>query len=180
MSKLEEIKYLIHVNGIKYSWLAHELDMKVSTLKYLLEDADIIDDELYEKIRNIIDSYQYELELFDDDPAENFDLFDEANFALGVGARIRVFAKRRYGSYTKLADALGMSPQHLQQYISGKREPGTKMLIRFLRIGCDINWLLGATERVESYRIYKLESEVKKLRNALSKISEIVEHTKKK
>ena len=48
MSKLEEIKYLIHVNGIKYSWLAHELDMKVSTLKYLLEDADIIDDELYE------------------------------------------------------------------------------------------------------------------------------------
>ena len=179
MSKLEEIKYLLHVNGIKYGWLAKELDMKVSTLKYLLEDADIIDDELYERIKELVDSYQFELDLFDEDPAENYDLFDEANFAVGVGARIRVFAKRRFGSYTKLAEALGMSPQHLQQYISGRREPGTKMLIRFLRVGCDINWLLGATERVESYRVYKLESEVKKLRNTISKISEIIEHSKK-
>ncbi len=179
MSKIEEIKYLLHVNGIKYSWLANELDMKLSTLKYLLEESDIIDDELYERIKELIDSYQYELDLFEEDPAENYDLFDEANFAAGVGARIRVFAKRRFGSYTKLAEALGMSPQHLQQYISGRREPGTKMLIRFLRVGCDINWLLGATERVESYRVYKLESEVKKLRNTISKISEIIEHSKK-
>ncbi len=179
MSKIEEIKYLLHVNGIKYSWLANKLDMKLSTLKYFLEDVDIIDDELYERIKELVNSYQYELNLFEDDPAENYDLFDEANFAVGVGARIRVFAKRRFGSYTKLAEALGMSPQHLQQYISGRREPGTKMLIRFLRVGCDINWLLGATERVESYRVYKLEIEVKKLKNIISKISEIIEHTKK-
>ncbi len=173
MTKQEEIKYLIHTYGIKLSYIAEKIGIKTQTLNYLLNEHHPFDDELYKKIKEIIDDYQFELNLFDDVYQEDLDLFNEET-QFSIGERIRIFAKKKFGKLKKLADAMKISPQQLQQYISGKREPGAKILIKLLRLGCDINWLLGGKESIESYRIYKLETRLRELEEATEQISQII------
>ncbi|MCX6170729.1 MAG: helix-turn-helix transcriptional regulator [Ignavibacteriales bacterium] len=173
MTKQEEVKYLIHTLGIKLSLIAEKLDMKIQTLHYLLNESPQFDDDLYHQIKKIIDEYQFELNLFEDSHPDNLDLFTDEKLQMGVGERMRFFAKKKYGTLKKLADAMLISPQQLQQYISGKREPGTRILAKLLRLGCDVNWLLGGKESVESYKIYKLESELRKLQSSFSQIAEL-------
>jgi transcriptional regulator with XRE-family HTH domain len=173
MTKQEEIKYLLHTLGIKLSMVAEKLDMKIQTLSYLLNESPQFDDVLYHDIKKIIDDYQFELNLFEDVHPENLDLFTDEKLQMGVGERMRFFAKKKYGTLKKLADAMKISPQQLQQYISGKREPGTRILAKLLRLGCDVNWLLGGKESVESYKIYKLENELRRLQSSFSQIAEL-------
>jgi transcriptional regulator with XRE-family HTH domain len=173
MTKQEEIKFLLHTLGIKLNLIAERLDMKIQTLSYLLNESPQFDDDLYHQIKKIIDDYQFELNLFEDGHPENLDLFTDEKLQMGVGERMRFFAKKKYGTLKKLADAMQISPQQLQQYISAKREPGTRILSKLLRLGCDINWLLGGKESVESYKIYKLENELRKLQNNFSMIAEL-------
>jgi transcriptional regulator with XRE-family HTH domain len=176
LTRQEEILFLLRTYGIRQSWLAKKLGLKKQTLTYLLKESPHLDDDIYKKIKEIIDNYQLELDLFRDDE-EELDLFTEENLRLGVGERIRIFAKRKYNTLKALADAMEMKPQQLQQYVSGRREPGTKILRKLLRLGCDINWLLGGAESLESYRVFKLEQELKRneialeqIRNALKKL----------
>jgi transcriptional regulator with XRE-family HTH domain len=175
MTKQEELRYLIHTVGIKLNMISERLDMKVSTLNYLLNESPEFDDDLYAQIKKIIDEFQYELNLFEGEPPDNADLFNEDDIQIGIGGRIRLFAKRRYGTLKKLAEAMGISPQQLQQYISGKREPGSRILVKLLRLGCDINWLLGGKESIESYKIYKLETELRRMQNNFSQIASLVQ-----
>ncbi len=176
MTKQEEIRYLIHTLGIKISMIAEKLGIKVQTLSYLINESPQFDDDLYKKIKEIIDDYQFELNLFEGEYNEALDLFtSEESMHLGIGERMRLFAKRKYGTLKKLAEAMKISPQQLQQYISGKREPGSKMLTRLLRLGCDVNWLLGGKEALESYKIYKLESELRKLQQSISQINNVIQ-----
>ncbi|MBM4170691.1 MAG: helix-turn-helix transcriptional regulator [Ignavibacteria bacterium] len=178
MTKQEELRYLVHTLGIKHSMIAEKLGIKVQTLSYLLNESPQFDDDLYKKIKEIIDDYQFELNLFEDEYHETLDLFaSEESMHLGIGERLRLFAKRKYGTLKKLAEEMTISPQQLQQYISGKREPGSKILTRLLRLGCDINWLLGGKEALESYKIYKLESELRKLQSSFHQITSIVQKT---
>ncbi len=175
MTKQEEIKLLIRSYGIKQTWLAEKLGIKNQTLTYLLNESDKFDDELYDAIKEHLGKYQYDLGFYDDNkPAQDLELFDEHQLKKGIGERIRIFAKRKYNTLKNLAEAMGISPQQLQQYISGNREPGSRILIKFLRLGCDINWLLGGSESFESYRIYKLETEIRKLQGALSQVQHTV------
>ncbi|MCX7797433.1 MAG: helix-turn-helix domain-containing protein [Melioribacter sp.] len=173
MTKQEEIKYLIQSYDIKLNYIAEKIGMKTQTLNYILNDQNLLDDELYKKIKEIIDNYQFELNLFDNAYDENLDLFSEEN-QFRIGERLRLFAKKKFGTLKKLAEAMDISPQQLQQYISGKREPGSKILIKLLKLGCDINWLLGGKESLESYKIYKLESKLKELQEATSQIAQII------
>lgn len=178
MDKLEEIKFLIQTHGIKQSWLAEKIGINNQTLTFLLNDSEKFDDELYDTIKKLISTYQYELGLDMEDPnKDNLELFDEHQLKKGIGERIRTFAKRKYGTLKALAEAMEISPQQLQQYISGNREPGSRILIKFLRLGCDINWLLGGSESLESYRIYKLETQIRKLQTSLSQIESIATGT---
>lgn len=181
MTRQEEIKYLLHTFGIKQSWLAEKLGIHNQTLTYLLNDAPILDEDLFNKIKSILDDYQFDLALFDDDkPKETLDLFEESKLQVILGERIRIFAKRKYGTLKKLAEAMKISPQQLQQYISGKREPGAKILAKLLRQGCDINWLLGGKETMETYRTYLLEAELRKLQTGIDQISHIVNRIERK
>lgn len=175
MTKQEEIKYLLHTLGIKMSMIAEKLDMKVQTLSFLLNESLEFDDDLYKKIKQIIDEYQFELNLFEDTSNDNLDLFTDEKMQFGIGERMRWFAKKKYGTLKKLAEAMNISPQQLQQYISGKREPGSKILIKLLRLGCDVNWLLGGRESIESYKIYKLENELRKLQNSFHQITSVIQ-----
>lgn len=175
MTKQEEIKYLLHTLGIKLSMVAEKLDMKVQTLSFLLNESLEFDDELYKRIKQIIDEYQFELNLFDETNNDTLDLFTDERMQFGIGERMRWFAKKKYGTLKKLAEAMNISPQQLQQYISGKREPGSRILIKLLRLGCDVNWLLGGRESVESYKIYKLENELRKLQNSFQQIHSVIQ-----
>lgn len=174
MNKQEEIKYLIHTLGIKLSMIAEKLGMKVQTLYYLIHESPHFDDDLYKQIKKIIDDYQFELNLFDGEIYDNNDLFTDENVEIGIGERMRIFARKKFGTLKKLAESMKISPQQLQQYISGKREPGSRMLLKLLRLGCDINWLLGGKESLESYKIYKLESELRRMQSNLSQIADII------
>jgi len=174
IQKQEELKFLLHTYGIKLSWIADKLNFKVRTLSYLLNESPTFDEELYIKIKDLIEEYQLELNLFDGETDQILDLFDDAKLQIRIGERIRIFAKRKFGTLKGLADAMDISPQQLQQYISGKREPGSKALIKLLRLGCDINWLLGGREKAESFRLYKLESDFKKLQDSFKQIQNIV------
>lgn len=177
MTKQEELKYLIHTLGIKHSMIADKLDMKVQTLAYLINESPQFDDDLYKQVKKIIDDYQFELNLFDVETSDNLDLFNDDKLQMGIGERMRLFARKKYGTLKKLAEAMQISPQQLQQYISGKREPGTRILAKLLRLGCDVNWLLGGKESLESYKIYKLESELRRLQNSFVQIHTIVQKT---
>ncbi len=179
MSKREEINQKLNQLNISLNWIAQKLEIRPNTLSYLLESEDHFDDDLYDSISEAIESYQYQLKFLDDNVNEP-NLFDENKLKDGIGARIRIFAKRKYTTLKALAQAMEISPQQLQQYISGNREPGSRILIKFLRLGCDINWLLGGSESLESYRIYKLELEIRNLQSKLSKISRIVEDSHEK
>jgi len=179
MNQQEEIRLLIKALNIKHSWLAEKLEINSQTLNYLLNDADKFDEDLYKNIKSIIDSYQLELKLFEEEkPSNDPDLFDDKHLKKEIGQRIRVFAKRKYGTLRSLATAVGISPQQLQQYTSGNREPGSRILIKFLRIGCDINWLLSGNESINSFEIYKLEHDIKKLKSKLNQINTIISEHK--
>lgn len=175
MTKQDELKFLIHTLGIKTSMIAEKLGIKIQTLHYLLNESPQFDDDLYHQIKKIIDEYQFELNLFEDGYSENFDLFTDEKLQMGIGERMRHFAKKKYGTLKKLAEAMQISPQQLQQYISGKREPGTRILAKLLRLGCDVNWLLGGKESIESYKIYKLESELRRLQNNFSQMAALIQ-----
>lgn len=177
MKKQEELKYLIHTLGIKHSMIAEKLNMKVQTLTYLINESPQFDDDLYKQIKKIIDEYQFELNLFEVESTEVLDLFTDDKLQIGIGERIRLFARKKYGTLKKLAEAMQISPQQLQQYVSGKREPGTRILVKILRLGCDVNWLLGGKESIESYKIYKLESELRRFQTGFTQIHSIVQKT---
>jgi transcriptional regulator with XRE-family HTH domain len=175
MTKQEEIRYLIHTLGVRPSWIAEKIGMKLQLLNYLLHESSTFDDDLYIQIKEAIESYQFELHLFEDEFAETFTLFNNEKLHLGLGERVRFFALKKYGTLKKLAEAMEITPQQLQQYISGKREPGTRVLIKMLRLGCDLNWLLGGKVSLESFKIYKIETELKKLQNTLTQITALVQ-----
>jgi transcriptional regulator with XRE-family HTH domain len=59
-----------------------------------------------------------------------------------IGQRLRKFGLERYGSIKEFAKAMQMSPPGLQQYLADKREPGTPVLQRLIRVGCDVEWLM--------------------------------------
>lgn len=178
MNKQEEILFLIKTHGVKLQWLADQMEIPLKTLNFLLNDSEKFDDDLYSSIKETVESYQYELDLFENiETDDNLDLFNEDELKKGIGERIRIFAKRRFSTLKALADAMEISPQQLQQYISGHREPGSKILIKLLKLGCNINWLLGGSESIESYKIYKLESDLKKAQYTLNKISQLADRT---
>ncbi len=174
MTKREEIKHRLNSLGISLQWLSDKLQLKLQQLTYLLESESTFDDELYFAINSAIESYQFELSFDLDNTNSDPNLFDEEKLKNGIGERIRIFAKRKYNTLKGLSVALDISPQQLQQYITNNREPGAKILIKFMKAGCDINWLLGSSESIESYRIYKLESELRELQSKLLKISHII------
>lgn len=93
------------------------------------------------------------------------------------GEKLKEFSKKKFGSVTKLAEALEMSQPQLSSYISGEVGPGLKILQDIQSLGCDMNWLLGAGNKKEDItkdkfmeKLGKLEKENKELRAALRAI----------
>ncbi len=173
MRKNLELINIIAAAGISPKTIAESLGTTVTSLNYLLSSPDLITDSLREKILKIIDDYQSELRLFKEDIDNESDIFEDTEFQKILGERIKIFAKQRYNTLKELASALDISPQQLNQYTTGKREPGCKILNKLLDIGCDINWLLSGSKISESYKIITLENQIKELKETLTEIIKV-------
>ena len=64
-----------------------------------------------------------------------------------IGDRIRIFGEATFKSVNAFADAMIMSPPALQSYLRGKSHPGTPVLLKLQKLGCNIDWLLSGEEK---------------------------------
>ena len=71
----------------------------------------------------------------------------------GIGERLRDFAKQ-FGGPSGLAKEMGISPQQLNDYLSGRRIPGNKMQERLRELGCDTLWLITGKTKIETDEKY--------------------------
>jgi len=98
--------------------------------------------------------------------------------------RIRRFGLKKFGSIKEFAEAMDMSPSNLQAYLQNRRQPGTPILKRLSKLGCDIDWLLTGEENndkrlkiieEQNQRIKELETENQILRESINKINHIAD-----
>ncbi|MBM3300829.1 MAG: LexA family transcriptional regulator [Deltaproteobacteria bacterium] len=61
---------------------------------------------------------------------------------MSIGERLREFGLEKFSSIKEFAKAMKMSPPSLQQYLSDRREPGTPVLQKLIKLGCDVEWLM--------------------------------------
>lgn len=95
---------------------------------------------------------------------------------MNIGEKIRIFAENKGFSFAELAELLGMKPQSLQVYLSGKSNPGSEILRKLKDLGCDINWLLTddhnpppETNQLIQARLKELEEENARLRDHIGR-----------
>jgi len=60
-----------------------------------------------------------------------------------INERLRLFGELRFSTAKDFADALGIYPQSLNNYYSGKRTPSVEIVQRAMELGCDPLWLLS-------------------------------------
>ncbi|CAG1022660.1 hypothetical protein MTYM_01886 [Methylococcales bacterium] len=106
---------------------------------------------------------------------------------MDFGAKIKLFAKMKFGSVSALADALDISQPHLSQYINDKNKPGMEFFRKMSELGCDLNWLMSDDDRPPpevtdiAQQLKDLEEENKRLRGSIGTIgllAEIIEKGK--
>lgn len=80
-----------------------------------------------------------------------------------IGQRLRDFAVKNFETIEAFAQAIDIPASSLRSiYFKGKSSPGAAILIKLLKLNCDINWLLtGATQ---NKTIEKLQEENNELR----------------
>lgn len=60
-----------------------------------------------------------------------------------IANNLRLFGYKRYSSMKKFADALDMNPSTLYSgYLNGRSIPGPVLLVKLMKLGCDMHWLL--------------------------------------
>ncbi len=78
--------------------------------------------------------------------------------------RLKEFGQAKFGTdhgwKKQFADALGVSTQHLDRYLSAASQPGNKMYTRLIHLGCDIQWLLTGTPSEDLESITTEEKEI--------------------
>ncbi len=56
---------------------------------------------------------------------------------------MRLFLLQKCGKLKDAATAMEMTPASLSQYLHDRIQPGTQILLRLRKLGCDLNWLLA-------------------------------------
>lgn len=69
-----------------------------------------------------------------------------------IGGRIREFAEEKFKTSKRLAEALGMIPQTLQLYISGRAIPGGEIIKKLSELGADAHYILTGEKMREKIR----------------------------
>jgi len=80
-----------------------------------------------------------------------------------IGERLRLFGQAKFSSMTDFANALGVKPQTLNSYLSGKVRPGNSLEARLKKMGCDIIWLeYGKNEQEINQEFQSMVNRLKK------------------
>lgn len=61
---------------------------------------------------------------------------------LAIARRLKEFAEQNYDSTAAFARALGMRPQEIQMYLSGRSKPGNVLQERLRSIGCNVELIM--------------------------------------
>ena len=81
-----------------------------------------------------------------------------------IAQRLKEFGQAKFGTEhgwkKQFADALGVTTQHLDRYLSGASEPGNKMYLRLVQLDCDIRWLLTGQRSSPQRQLRDLEKEI--------------------
>src|SRR4030042_5694329 len=85
MTSQEEVRRLILTYEISNNWLAKKLGLKEETLHYVLYESPKFDEELLRQIKDLIETYQFELNLFDVDTREDMNLFTDEKLQMEIG-----------------------------------------------------------------------------------------------
>jgi transcriptional regulator with XRE-family HTH domain len=64
-----------------------------------------------------------------------------------IGQRLRQFGEKEFKSMADFARALGIRPQNLNAYLSGRRTPGNKLEEKLRGMKCDMIWLQHGKSR---------------------------------
>lgn len=73
-------------------------------------------------------------------------IFNKESYTKEIGARIKEFAEKKFGSVSALSEAIEINHTQLLNYIYRKEKqplPGAEILFKLHEAGCDINWLLS-------------------------------------
>jgi len=58
------------------------------------------------------------------------------------GEKIKVFAKRKFGSLNDLATAMEVNANQMSAYTTERSKPSYEIMLKLFQQGCDIHWLL--------------------------------------
>ena len=105
---------------------------------------------------------------------------DNKDYKVIIGERLREFGLQKFGKIKIFAEQLGIEPSSLQStYLKGRSVPGSPMLIKLLKMGCDLNWLLNVDTEGNSF-ILRENSEYYALQSEKNKIIEDLERENSK
>lgn len=68
----------------------------------------------------------------------------------GREERLGKWSDARFRSRSELARESGMTPQQLNDYLSGRRKPGADVLSRWAELGLDLAWYLNGTGQMDA------------------------------
>ncbi len=73
-----------------------------------------------------------------------------------IGERLREFGRKKYGSISALARALGYKENSLTSYLQGKAAPGPKLLRALEDLGCNTHYLLTGERYLNKEKLIDL------------------------
>lgn len=62
----------------------------------------------------------------------------------------------------EFAEKVGMTYENLYAYTHDKRQPGSEVLLRFYKVGIDLNWLVGGKQIKENKELQEIKKIMRK------------------
>lgn len=97
-----------------------------------------------------------------------------------MNKRLKLLIEKKFkGKNILFSEAIGISPQHLQAYLTGRSNPGSEILEKIGKLGVNIHWLVTGEGEMEfqtpESQILELKEENKKLKAIVSTVAESIE-----
>lgn len=88
----------------------------------------------------------------------------------------RIIEEQYSGRKKDLAEALGITPQQLSNYLKQEYSPNAQILEKLVQIGIDVNWFLTGEGEMLRKTDDSLKSENEALKEALFRVSDAIAH----
>ncbi len=107
---------------------------------------------------------------------------DNEKNAKGIAGRLKKWGNDNYSSIDDFANAIGTTKGTLySSYLNGKHMPGSPMLIKLAKHGCNLNWLLATNEdETTEWAVNEPKAEYNSLEAQNKKLKKETEELKQK